>query len=133
MCCSLEMLLTWYIGFKIFLEKHNLLNKAPQIWNAEESGFSLCAMSGKVLSIRGCKNVYSITADMKEQIIVLSALSASGETIPLLQIFSGRRFKYNPVLNCACQWGKFLVVLHLAGGRRSCFMPGPQIILPKKL
>ena len=59
----------------------------------------MCATSGKVLTIRGCKNVYAITADTKEQITDLCAVSASGEAIPPMHIFSGVRFKYNPMRN----------------------------------
>ena len=72
-CCTPEILSTWYSEFKMFLEKYNLLNKAAHIWNADEAGFPLCATSGKVLTIRGCKNVYAITADTKEQITILCA------------------------------------------------------------
>ena len=63
----------WYSEFKMFLETHNILNKASHIWNADEEGFPLCATPGKVLSICGCKNVYSITADTKEQITIMCA------------------------------------------------------------
>ena len=93
------VLSTWYMEFKKFLEEHYLLNKAMHIWNADEAGFPLCATSGKVLTIRGCKNVYAITADTKEQITILCAVSASREAIPPMHIFSGVRFKYNPVCN----------------------------------
>lgn len=98
-CCTPEILATWYREFKCFLEERGLLNKGAQIWNADEAGFPLCATSGKVLSIRGCKNVCSITADTKEQITVLCAISASGEVIPPMHIFPGMRFKYNPMFN----------------------------------
>ena len=99
-CCTPEVLQIWYDLFKAFLEEHNLLNKPQHLWNADEAGFPLCATSGKVLSIRGCKNVYSITADTKEQITILCAVSAVGEAIPPMEIFPGTRFKYNPMLNC---------------------------------
>lgn len=44
--------------------------------------------------------MYSITADTREQIAILCAASASGETIPpCMHIFPGMRFKYNPMVN----------------------------------
>ena len=89
----------WYMEFKKFLEEQYLLNNAMHIWNADEAGFPLCATSGKVLTIRGCKNVYAITADTKEQITILCAVSASREAIPPMHMFSGVRFKYNPMRN----------------------------------
>ena len=99
-CCTPEVISAWYGDFHKFLEEHSLVNKAGYIWNADEAGFPLCATSGKVVSIHNCKDVYAITADTKEQITCLCAVSASGEFIPPMHIFAGMRFKYNPMLNC---------------------------------
>ena len=90
------------LGLRIlgeFLEAHSLRNKGEYIWNADEAGFPLCATSGKVLSIRNSKNAYAITADTKEQITTLCAISAA-DVLPPMHIFPGTRFKYNPMLNC---------------------------------
>ena len=99
-CCTLEILGAWFKEFGEFLEARSLLNKAECIWNADEAGFPLCATSGKVISIRNSKNVYAITADTKEQITALCAISAAGDALPPMHIFPGTRFKYNPMLNC---------------------------------
>lgn len=99
-CCTPEIINAWFTDFHKFLEEHSLLNKAEHIWNADEAGFPLCAISGKVVTIHNCRNVYSITADSKEQITSLCAISASGEAILPMHIFPGMRFKYNPMLNC---------------------------------
>ena len=42
------------------------MDKSGQIWNADEAGFPLCPTSGKVISLRNAKNVYSITGDTRE-------------------------------------------------------------------
>ena len=99
-CCTSEILGAWFKEFGEFLEARSLLNKAECIWNADETGLPLCATSGKVISIRNLKNVYAITADTKEQITALCAISAAGDALPPMHIFSGTRFKYNPMLNC---------------------------------
>ena len=99
-CCTPEILGAWFKQFGEFLEAHSLLNKAEYIWNADEASFPLCAMSGKVISIRNSKNVYAITADTKEEITTLCAISAAGDALPPMHIFPGTRFKYNPMLNC---------------------------------
>ena len=99
-CCTPEILGAWFKEFGEFLEAQSLLNKAECIWNADEASFPLCAMSGKVISIRNLKNVYAITADTKEQITALCAISAAGDALPPMHIFPGTRFKYNPMLNC---------------------------------
>ena len=80
-CCTPEVLGTWYEEFGEFLKTYLLMNEANCIWNADEAGFSLCATSGKVISIRSCKNVYAITADTKEQITTLCAINAA-EVLP---------------------------------------------------
>ena len=59
--------------------------------------FVVHCTSGKALTICWCKNVQAITADTKEQITALCAVSASGETIPPMHIIPGMRFKYNPL------------------------------------
>ena len=165
-CCTPKILSTWYRGFKIYLEEHNLLNKTTQIWNANEAGFLLCATSGKVLSICGCRFKSCITIgyvshDIKiptyfddpfstDQFVSLAlltkhavlptrradcclcAVSASGETVPPMQIFSGMRFKFK-FLCSIVSMGHTMAILHLAGARQSCFIAASQIILPKWL
>ena len=98
-CCTPEVLGAWYEEFGEFLKTYSLMNEADRIWNADEAGFSLCATSGKVISIRSYKNVYAITADTKEQITTLCAINAAGEVLPPMHIFPGTRFKYNPMHN----------------------------------
>ena len=126
-CCTPEILTIWYNEFEAFLKEHGLLDKAHCIWNADEAGFPLCSTSGKVLSVRGCKNVYSITADTKEQITILCAISASGEVIPPMHIFPGMRFKYNPMVNSVDG-----AVSLQDGSILNCFMVGLQIISRRK-
>ena len=80
---------------------HNLKDKPCHIWNADESGFSLCPVSGKVVALLGSKAVYEVTGSSKEQITTLCAISATGAFISPMHIFPGERFRgYNAMQNC---------------------------------
>ena len=90
------MLSRWYAAFKQLLELNNVENPA-KIWNADETGCPLCPKSGKVLALAGTRDVYHAVSDTKEQITTLCAISAAGDVIPPMHIFSGQRFRYNPL------------------------------------
>ena len=87
--CSLEMLSRWFDDFHIFLQEHNLIDKAERLWNADESGFPLQYRSGKVLSPHGSKYVYLVNNSSKQQITTLVCINAAGQVIPPMHIFPG--------------------------------------------
>ena len=63
--------------------------------------FSLCPVSGKVVSLLGFKSVYEVTGSSKEQVITLCTINAAGATVPPMHVFPGERFRgYNPMENC---------------------------------
>ena len=96
-CCTRDTLSKWYSDFRQFLEVNSIRNDAQHFWNADESGFSLCPKTGKVLAQKGASDVYSLTCSGKDQITTLCAGSASGALIPPMHIFAGQRFAYNPL------------------------------------
>lgn len=56
--------------------------------DGDESGFSLCPKTGKVLAPRGWKNVYSVSlGNEKETLTVLIVFNADGEICPPLVVF----------------------------------------------
>ena len=95
--CTSEGLDEWYHEFDQFLQMHDLKDLPHLIWNADESGFQLCPKTGKVLAIRNARAVYGITQDSKELITTLCAANVAGDVIPPMHIFSGVRFKSNPL------------------------------------
>ena len=97
--CTPSTLSGWYTDFEQFLLIHNLIDKPSKIWNCDESGFSLCPKSSKVLATCGAKTVYYTTSN-KGQITVLACINAAGGTIPPMHIFPGVRFSYNPMEGC---------------------------------
>ena len=94
-----EVLDHWYSNFEKFLLLHNLHNCPSQIWNCDESGFSLCPKSGRVLASQGVRYVHHVSSSSRLQITTLVCASAAGSTIPPMHIFAGERFSYNPLAN----------------------------------
>lgn len=95
--CSKEALSKWYVAFKQFLELHGVSDPA-RLWNADETGWM--PKSGEVLALSGTKDVYQASTNSKEQITTLCTISAAGNVIPPMHIFSGQRFHYNPLEGC---------------------------------
>lgn len=66
----------------------DIFEDADRMFNGDETEFSLCAKSGKVLGPRGYKNLYVIkNNNEKENITVLIVFSASGKLCQPLVIF----------------------------------------------
>ena len=94
--CSQERLCAWYGDYEEFLKMNDISNP-DQIWNADETGFSLCPKSGRVLAMRGSKDVYQVTENSKEQVTTLCAVNAAGTVVPPMHVFAGKRFKFDPM------------------------------------
>lgn len=64
-----------------------------RIFNGDESGFSLCHKTGKIIAPRGSKNIYSIEMDEKDEndekdtLIVLIIFNNIGDISPPLVLF----------------------------------------------
>ena len=67
----------WFKDFSNFMSievTDTTLWKEPSCWfNADESGFTMCPKSGKVLAPRGVPNVYNLTSPDKTQITVFAS------------------------------------------------------------
>ena len=88
-----------YTDFENFLLIHDLVDKPHCILNCDDSGFSLCPRSGKVLALYGAKTVY-YTSCGKGQITTLACIGAADGIIPPMHVFPGIRFSYNPMEGC---------------------------------
>ena len=95
--CTKQKLAQWYADFEKFLEINEIADDPRFFWNANESGFALCPKTGKVVSYKGMKDLYTVTGSSRDQITILCAGSAAGEVIPPMHIFPGVRFGYNPL------------------------------------
>ncbi len=79
---SFAMVETWFTTLCSYLrnevEGWEAMMKDPRrVFNADESGFPLCAMSGRVLAQKGAKHVYQIVSS-KTQITVMACFNANG-------------------------------------------------------
>ena len=76
------------------LEEYNLKDKPAQIYNCDESGMPLEHKLPKTISLKGSKKVRQITSGNKTQITVLGCVSATGQALPPMVVFSGKWFNH---------------------------------------
>ena len=81
-----ESLAEWFHQMKQYLDAMDstLLKHLGRIFNSDESGFSICPKTKKIISRTGGKHVYSITNSTQQQVTVLACSSAVGQYIPPL-------------------------------------------------
>jgi hypothetical protein len=76
----------------------NLLEDPSRIYNANESGISLCLIKNrKVIGETGAPVVYQNGNSDKTQMTIMAAASAVGHYIQPMIIYPGQRFAYNPL------------------------------------
>ena len=76
------------------LEEYNLKDKPAQIYNCDESGMPLEHKLPKTISLKDSKKVRQITSGNKTQITVLGCVSVTGQALPPMVVFSGKRFNH---------------------------------------
>lgn len=86
-----ESIRKWFQDLQLFLQENNLadvLEDPRRIFNGDESGFSLCPKSGKVLAPKGWKNLYVITSGKeKENVTVFLIFNVDGKVCPPFVVF----------------------------------------------
>ena len=91
-----HMINCYFDKLEDILEANDILNKAVNIFNCDETGFSLLPKSPKVISTIGYSDVCHITGNTKSQVTVLVCSSAAGYALPPFVIFD--RKSLNPQL-----------------------------------
>ena len=98
---SPEKVTKWFQDLDEFIttevEDQNILKDPTRIYNADESGFSLCPKGSQVIGYKGAPVVYNFTNSDKTQLTVMAAMSASGHFVPPMIVYPGKRFSYNPL------------------------------------
>ena len=89
--CTPAAIEKWFSDFESFVVLNDIKNQSRRIWNADESGFPLCPNTSRVIAMRNQKHVYSVNSDSKYQITTLVAANASGNVIPPMHIYPGKR------------------------------------------
>lgn len=91
----------WFADYEDYvrneLKDPTILQDPSRLYNADESGFSLCPKSGKVVARKGTSTVYNFTSSDKTQITVLACMGATGHFLRPLIVYPGQRFSYNPL------------------------------------
>lgn len=86
-----EMIRKWFRELTVYLENINsadILSDPNRIMNGDETSFSMCPKTGKVIAPKGWKNVYELQlGNAKETITVLLVFTASGKTIAPTVVF----------------------------------------------
>ncbi|KAG5858417.1 hypothetical protein JTB14_010103 [Gonioctena quinquepunctata] len=99
---------TWFRDLKEYLETNkinDIMINPARVFNGDESGFSLCPKSGKVLAPKGWKNLYTIKfGQEKDNITTLVVFSADGEVAPPLVVFPYVRPPKAVVENMPPKW-----------------------------
>lgn len=99
----------WFTEIHQYLEEIgllHLLDDPTRVFNGDESGFQLCPKTGKVLAVKGTKNVYSIdTNNSKESITVMFTFSASGEACPPMVVYNYQRIPQKNSDGIPKDWG----------------------------
>lgn len=79
---------------KNVLEENGLIDKPGNIFNMDETGLQLNNKPGKVVALKGSKNVTSVTSGEKgETISVLTCVNGEGTFLPPFCIMKGKNLK----------------------------------------
>lgn len=85
-----EYIRSWFQGLETYLAVSNaldILNNPSRILNADETGFSLCPKTGKVLGVKG-KSLHIVKRGCeKENLTVLVTFTADGRLCPPVVVF----------------------------------------------
>ncbi|KAG5889833.1 hypothetical protein JTB14_023158 [Gonioctena quinquepunctata] len=117
---------TWFRDLKEYLETNkinDIMINPARVFNGDESGFSLCPKSGKVLAPKGWKNLYTIKLGQeKDNITTLVVFSADGEVAPPLVVFPYVRPPKAVVENMPPKWvlDGYDMKNHIINGFRKC-------------
>lgn len=86
-----ESIRLWFRDLESYLESQNasdVLLDPKRVFNCDETSFSMCPKTGKVIAPVGWKNVYTIQpGNEKETITVLFTFSADGDTVTPMVVF----------------------------------------------
>ncbi|KAJ8929036.1 hypothetical protein NQ314_018305 [Rhamnusium bicolor] len=85
-----EYIKSWFQQLETFLKESNaqsILQDPSRILNGDESGFSICPKTGKVLGLKG-HNLYSVKqGNEKENLTVLMTFTGDGRISPPVVVF----------------------------------------------
>ncbi|XP_062576029.1 uncharacterized protein LOC134237890 [Saccostrea cucullata] len=89
----------WYSKFKIFLTEKGLIDNPGRVWNADETGFSVGSIAGKIIGPNKKSQVPHVAGGhSKQRFTVMFCGAANGQMIPPFIIFPEPKPNgYNPL------------------------------------
>lgn len=86
-------------------EMTDILSDPRRIFNADETSFSMCPKTGRVIAPKGWKNIYQIqNGSEKETITALMTFSAAGEIVTPMVVFPYVRVPADVVNSVPHDW-----------------------------
>lgn len=99
----------WFHKIELYLKENNnfdILQDSSRVFNGDESNFQLCPKSGKVISLRGERDVYEVDhAAAKTALTVLFTFCANGDITPPLVVFPNKRLPKDITSSVPNEWG----------------------------
>ena len=92
-CSSPAIIQQYYDVLEKTLSDNDLMGRACQIYNLDETGMCLDPNPPKVVTLKGTKHATSITTGNKTQITVIACCSAGGRALPPMVIFDRKNLK----------------------------------------
>ena len=86
----------WYCDFRDFLTAKGLIDKPGQIWNADETGFTMGSKAGKVIGPSNRAAPVPHVTSSKDRLTAMFCGNAEGKMIPPFLIYPGAR----PMTTC---------------------------------
>lgn len=100
---------------------------ANRIYNADETGITPVHIPGKILAVKGQRQVGAITSGERGKLVtVLCSVSAAGEYVPPMFIFGRARMKYELTKNGPTN--ALYRLKKMAGSTKTSFLNGLSIL-----
>lgn len=91
--------------YLISIKQEGILKDPRRVLNGDETAFSMCPKTGRVLAPKGWKNVYEVKkSGEKETLTVLLVFSAAGETLHPMVVFPYVRMPASVVKSIPLDW-----------------------------
>ena len=103
-----ELIRDWFKNLEEYLNKNDLvdvLDDPTRIFNGDETAFSLCPNTGKVLGPKNWKNIYEVKmGNEKKTITTLLFFSANGEVVTPMVVYPYIRLPREIVASVPESW-----------------------------
>lgn len=108
-CVAENDIRKWFTEIETYLKDHQymeILSDPGRVLNGDETNFLLCPKSGRVIAIKGDKNVYEVDqGQSKACLTVMFTFKADGSQTPPLIIYPNKRLPKDITSKVPSDWG----------------------------